>query len=145
MQVRVFSIRLDNAFLEYDQQQLNTFLSSVTFKKSSTQFVESEEAHWSVIVYYESEEQEKPERLEQKSYEDLNPKDRQVYNYLRQWRIEKAEQLKIKNFMICHNSELIDLAMYKPSNLDELQQIKGFGKQKSERFGEDILSILNAV
>jgi superfamily II DNA helicase RecQ len=145
MQVRVFSIRLDNAFLEYDQQQLNAFLSSVTFKKSSTQFVESEEAHWSVIVYYESEEQEKPERLERKSYEDLNPKDRQVYNYLRQWRIEKAEQLKIKNFMICHNSELIDLAMYKPSNLDELQQIKGFGKQKSERFGEDILSILNAV
>ncbi|HLO74272.1 MAG TPA: HRDC domain-containing protein [Flavobacterium sp.] len=145
MQVRVFSIRLDNEFLEYDQQQLNAFLSSVTFKKSSTQFVESEEAHWSVIVYYESEEQEKPERLERKSYEDLNPKDRQVYNYLRQWRIEKAEQLKIKNFMICHNSELIDLAMYKPSNLDELQQIKGFGKQKSERFGEDILSILNAV
>lgn len=145
MQVRVFSIRLDNAFLEYDQQQLNAFLSSVTFKKSSTQFVESEEAHWSVIVYYESEEQEKPERLERKSYEDLNPKDRQVYNYLRQWRIEKAEQLKIKNFMICHNSELIDLAMYKPSNLDELQQIKGFGKQKSERFGEDILAILNAV
>lgn len=44
MQVRVFSIRLDNAFLEYDQQQLNTFLNSVTFKKSSTQFVESEEA-----------------------------------------------------------------------------------------------------
>jgi len=145
MQVRVFSIRLDNEFLEYDQQQLNAFLSSVTFKKSSTQFVESEEAHWSVIVYYESEEQEKPERLERKSYEDLNPKDRQVYNYLRQWRIEKAEQLKIKNFMICHNSELIDLAMYKPSNLDELQQIKGFGKQKSERFGEDILAILNAV
>ena len=47
--------------------------------------------------------------------------------------------------MICHNSELIDLAMYKPSNLDELQQIKGFGKQKLERFGEDILAILNAV
>lgn len=148
MQVRVFSIRLDNAFLEYDQQQLNAFLNSVTFKKSSTQFIESEEAHWSVIVHYESkeqEEQEKPERLERKSYEDLNPKDKQVYGYLNQWRTEKSEALKLKKFMICHNSELIDLAMYKPSNLDELQQIKGFGKQKSERFGEDILAILNAV
>ncbi|RTL11128.1 MAG: aldolase [Flavobacteriaceae bacterium] len=145
MQVRVFSIRLDNAFLEYDQQQLNVFLKTVTFKKSSTKFVESDDAYWSVIVHYESEEQEKPERLERKSYEDLNPKDKQVFNYLRQWRIEKAEQLKLKNFMICHNSELIDLAMYKPSNLDELQQIKGFGKQKAEKFGEDILAILNAV
>ena len=55
MQVRVFSIRLDNAFLEYDQQQLNAFLNTVTFKKSSSQFVESEEAHWSVIVHSESE------------------------------------------------------------------------------------------
>ena len=42
MQVKVFSIRLDNAFLEYDQQQLNAFLNSVMFKKSSSQFVESD-------------------------------------------------------------------------------------------------------
>lgn len=148
MQVRVFSIRLDNAFLEYDQQQLNAFLNTVTFKKSSTQFVESEEAHWSVVVHYESEsheEQEKPERLERKSYEDLNPKGKQVYGYLNQWRNEKSEVLKLKKYMICHNSELIDLAIYKPSNLDELKQIKGFGNQKAERFGDDILAILNAV
>ena len=145
MQVRAFSIRLDNTFLEYDQQQLNAFLDSVTFKKSSTQFVDGEEARWSVIVHYETLEQQKPERLERKSYEDLNPKDKQVYGFLNQWRNEKADALKLKKFMICHNSELIDLAIYKPSNLDELQQIKGFGKQKSERFGEDILAILNAV
>ena len=145
MQVRVFSIRLDTAFLEYDQQQLNAFLNSVTFKKSSTQFLESEEAHWSVIVHYESEEQQKPERLERKSYEDLNSKDKQVYGFLNQWRTEKADALKLKKYMICHNSELIDLAMYKPSNLDELQQIRGFGKHKADRFGEDILAILNAV
>ncbi len=145
MQVKVFSIRLDKAFLAYDQQMLNEFLATVTFKKSSTQFVESEEAHWSVIVHYETFETEKSEQLERKAYEDLNPKDKQVYGYLNQWRAEKADTMKVKKFMICHNSELIDLAMYKPSNLDELQQIKGFGKLKAEKFGEDILSILNAV
>ena len=145
MQVKVFSIRIDNAFLAYDQQKLNEFLATVTFKKSSTQFVESEEAHWSVIVHYETFETEKSEQLERKAYEDLNSKDKQVYGYLNQWRAEKADAMKLKKFMICHNSELIDLAMYKPSNLDELQQIKGFGKLKAEKFGEDILSILNAV
>jgi superfamily II DNA helicase RecQ len=145
MQVSVFSIRIDPAFLEQDQQKLNTFLETVTFKKSSTQFLESEPTHWSVIVHYETEEQKKPERLERKSYEDLLPNDKQVYGYLNQWRNEKSEQLNQKKFMICHNSELIDLALYKPSNLDELQQIKGFGKQKADKFGEDILAILNAV
>lgn len=145
MQVSVFSIRIDPAFLELDQQKLNAFLETVTFKKSSTQFLESEVAHWSVIVHYETEEQKKSIRLEQKSYEDLLPKDKQIYGYLNQWRNEKSEQLNQKKFMICHNSELIDLALYKPSNLDELQQIKGFGKQKADKFGEDILAILNAV
>jgi superfamily II DNA helicase RecQ len=145
MQVSVFSIRIDPAFLEQDQQTLNTFLETVTFKKSSTQFLESESAHWSVIVHYETEKLKKPIRLKRKSYEDLLPMDKQVYGYLNQWRTEKSEQLNQKKFMICHNSELIDLALYKPSNLDELQQIKGFGKQKADKFGEDILAILNAI
>jgi superfamily II DNA helicase RecQ len=145
MQVSVFSIRIDPAFLELDQKKLNEFLKTVTFKKSSTQLIESGEFHWSVIIHYENEAQNKPEQLERKSYDDLLPKDKQVYGYLNQWRNEKSEQLNQKKFMICHNSELIDLAQYKPSNLDELQQIKGFGKQKADKFGEDILAILNAV
>lgn len=145
MQVSVFSIRIDPAFLELDQQKLNAFLETVKFKKSSTHFLESESAHWSVIIHYEKEELKKPERLERKSYEDLLPQDKQVYGYLNQWRTEKSEQLNQKKFMICHNSELIDLALYKPSNLEELKRIKGFGKQKSDEFGEDILAILNAV
>ena len=39
----------------------------------------------------------------------------------------------------------IELALNKPSNLDELQQLKGFGKQKAAKFGEDILAILSVV
>ncbi len=145
MQVSVFSIRIDPTFLELDQKKLNEFLKTVTFKKSSTQLIESGEFHWSVIIHYENEAQNKPEQFERKSYDDLLPKDKQIYGYLNQWRNEKSEQLNQKKFMICHNSELIDLAQYKPSNLDELQQIKGFGKQKADKFGEDILAILNAV
>ena len=145
MKVSVFSIRIDPAFLELDQKKLNEFLKTVTFKKSSTQLIESGEFHWSVIIHYENEVQNKPEQLERKSYEDLLPKDKQVYGYLKKWRTEKSEQLNQKKFMICHNSELIDLAQSKPSNLEELKQINGFGKQKADKFGEDIIAILNAV
>jgi superfamily II DNA helicase RecQ len=144
MKVKVFSIGLDAEKLEKDQNVLNEFLASVTFKKSSTQYVESDN-YWSVIVHYDENEITKPANLERKSFEDLNAKDQQVYMYLKEWRTNKAEKLQQKNYLICHNSELIDLAMYKPSNLDELQQIKGFGPQKAEKFGDDILAILNAV
>ncbi len=144
MKVKVFSIGLKADMLEKDQNVLNEFLATVTFKKSSTQYVE-EENFWSVLVYYDENETTKPASLVRKSFEDLSAKDQQVYEYLKDWRTEKAAKLQQKNYMICHNSELIDLAMYKPSNLDELQQIKGFGPQKADKFGDDILAILNTV
>lgn len=144
MQVKVFSIGLEADMLEKDQKELNEFLATVTFKKSSTQYVEKEN-YWSLIVHYDENETTKPTSLERKSFEDLSAKDQQVYMYLKEWRTEKAEKMEQQNYMICHNSELIDLAMYKPSNLDELQQIKGFGPQKANKFGDDILAILNAV
>lgn len=144
MKVKVFSIGLEAERLEKDQNMLNEFLATVSFKKSSTQYVEAEN-YWSLIVHYDEIETSKPARFERKSFEDLSAKDQQVFLYLKEWRTEKAEELQQKNFMICHNSELIDLAMHKPSNLDELQQIKGFGPQKADKFGDDILAILNAV
>lgn len=145
MQVKVFSIRIDSVYLEQDQQELNNFLTTVTFKKSSSQFVENDAPHWSVLVHFEEFESQNPIQVVQNTYEDLSSKDKQVYGYLNQWRTDKSEELKFKKYMICHNSHLIDLALYKPSNLDELQQIKGFGKQRAEKYGADILAILNAV
>jgi superfamily II DNA helicase RecQ len=144
MQVKVFSIGLEPDVLEKNQKVLNEFLATVMFKKSSTQYIEKEN-YWSVIVHYDEKEAEKPVSSERKSFDDLCSKDQQIYLYLKQWRADKAETLQQKNYMICHNSELIDLAMYKPSNLDELQQIKGFGPQKADKYGDDILAILNAV
>ena len=144
MKVKVFIIGLDAEKLEKDQNVLNEFLATVIFKKSSTQYVEKEN-YWSLIVHYEDNEITKSASLERKSFEDLSIKDQQVYMYLKEWRTNKAEKLQQKNYMICHNSELIDLAMYKPSNFEELQQIKGFGLQKADKFGDDILAILNAV
>ena len=145
MQVKVFSIRIDSVYLEQDQQELNNFFMTVTFKKSSSQFVENDAPHWSVLVHFEEFESQNPIQVIQNTYEDLSSKDKQVYGYLNQWRTDKSEELKFKKFIICHNSHLIDLALYKPSNLDELQQIKGFGKQRAEKYGEAILAILNAV
>jgi superfamily II DNA helicase RecQ len=143
MKVKVFTIRTDPNDLTKDEQLLNDFLENVVLKKSSTQFVEEEKSHWSVLIHYE--EHEHSPRLDRKSFEDLTPKDQQLYIYLKQWRSEKSEKLRLKNFMICHNSELLDIALYKPSNRDELKQIKGFGERKADKYGDDILAILNAV
>ena len=143
MQVKTFTIRLDNTNLEIDQNSLNNFLETVKFKKSETHFIESENSYWSVLVHYE--EHIKTKVIETIKAEDLSLNEQSLFNHLKKWRSEKAEQIGLKNFMICHNSELINCAIKKPNSISELKLIKGFGTAKVEKFGEDIISLLNVV
>ena len=145
MKIKVFTIRLTENELEIDQNSLNDFLGMVTFKKSSTQFVESEnESYWSVLVHYEDEET-KSKMTETKSENDLTEREQLIYRNLKQWRSEKAAELGFKNFMICHNSELLNISIQKPESINQLRKIKGFGEIKSDKYGDDIISLLNAV
>lgn len=160
MKVRVFAIRPESEYLNFDQQQLNGFLDTIEFKKSSTHFIEAEPNYWSVLIYYEEKQQvnlvketaiqEKAElkkeiKISKQLQEaDLDLEQLEILKNLKQWRSEKAYKLKISNFLICHNSELINVVVQKPSSILELRRIKGFGDLKSDKYGEDILSILKA-
>jgi ribonuclease D len=161
MKIKVFAIRPESEYLNFDQQQLNGFLDSIEFKKSSTHFIEAEPNYWSVLVYYEEKIQQinmvkesviqrkevsksEVKIAEQLQEADLDLEQLAILKNLKQWRSEKAYKLKISNFLICHNSELINVVIQKPSSLLELRRIKGFGELKSDKYGEDILAILKA-
>lgn len=161
MKIKVFTIRPESEYLNFDQQQLNGFLDTIEFKKSSTHFIEAEPNYWSVLVYYEEKIQQhnlvketvveqklKPKKeikiSEQLQETDLDLEQLEILKNLKQWRSQKAYKLKISNFLICHNSELINLVVQKPLSIIELRRIKGFGDLKSDKYGEDILSILKA-
>ena len=145
MQVQHFIIRLNSEQIQSDQNKLNDFLNTVTFKKSSTQFVETTTSYWSVLIHYELKSQQKQPEIEpQKEYDDLSENDRIVYKNLRNWRTQKAEQLNVKVFMICHNSELINIAIQKPDSINDLKKIKGFGELKTDKYGEEIVDLLKA-
>ena len=160
MKVKVFAIRPESEYLNFDQQQLNGFLDTIEFKKSSTHFIEAEPIYWSVLIYYEEKIRQnnlvqeiailektppKTEKISTQLQEaDLDLEQLEVLKSLKQWRSEKAYKLKISNFLICHNSELINVVVQKPSSITELRSIKGFGNLKSDKYGEDILSILKA-
>ena len=130
--------------LEIDQNSLNDFLENVTFKKSSTQFVELEnESYWSVLVHFEETTEVKNEDL--KLEVELSECEQIIFQNLKKWRAEKASELGFKNFMICHNSELINISIQKPDSINQLRKVKGFGAIKSDKYGDDIISLLNAI
>ena len=64
------------------------------------------------------------------------------YNKLKDWRSEKAKEAQLPAYIIFHNAHLVSIARYKPSNLEDLEQINGLGKSKTEKYGIEIIEVL---
>ena len=70
--------------------------------------------------------------------------DASLYEALRLWRLAEAKGQAIPPYVIFHDSVLRDIAAQRPSNLDELAEIKGVGASKLERYGRHVLGVLEA-
>jgi hypothetical protein len=68
----------------------------------------------------------------------------QLYRALKQWRKNKADELNIPAYIIMQQKTLYDLIHYLPTNLNSLSTIKGFGKQKTKKFGDEIIEIIHS-
>jgi ATP-dependent DNA helicase RecQ len=62
--------------------------------------------------------------------------------YLRQWRRAMAQEHGLPAFVVMHDTSLEELCRKRPRSISELQGIWGFGKRKTELYGQQILSAL---
>ena len=147
MQIKVFHIRLSKEHFQTDQDTINSFLSSVTVKKTATELVTGQPNNfWTILVFYEDLKAEKPtDKVTVTEDNELTEDEKQIFETLKQWRQDKGNELHIPNFMVCHNKELMTIAKVKPRTLDELSRIKGFGGQKIAKFGDEIIGVLNSI
>ena len=145
LQVKVFKLRLDNENSQSDQDNLNKFLEGVKVKKTSTEVISGQPNFWSILVFFEGLKADNVEKISIKDESELTAQEKRIYSFLKEWRKDKAIQLNVKNYMVCHNQELMSIAKLKPETPEELYKIKGFGQQKVSRFGDDIISVLNAI
>lgn len=146
MNIKVFNIRLAKEFCQDDQAKMNAFLDSVEVKLTSTNFVTTaSKDYWSAVVFYVPKATPKSKPESKPSEEELSFEETKIFNALRVWRNDLAQKLDWSSFRICHNSHLIAVAKFNPQNLVELEQVSGFGKTRTEKYGEDILAVLNAL
>lgn len=68
--------------------------------------------------------------------------DRELSDYLREWRRTKARQQGIAAFIVMHDTTLEALCRTRPRNLTEIRRIPGFGERKLELYGQEILDAL---
>lgn len=80
-------------------------------------------------------------KLSEDTEEKIINKD--LFNKLRIWRKNKANSQGIKPYIIFSDTTLMELANKNPKTKDELLSVRGMGEKKYERYGEDILKIMN--
>jgi len=68
--------------------------------------------------------------------------DRDLQEYLREWRRTTASEQGIAAFIIMHDTSLAELCRVKPNSLSELRRVPGFGERKTELYGREILEVL---
>lgn len=61
------------------------------------------------------------------------------------WRREKYQKNNVPAFMILHQKTLLAIADLAPTTKEELLSVKGFGKSKCEKYGEEILEIIRTA
>ncbi len=64
-------------------------------------------------------------------------------NKLKQYRFRKSQELKYKPYFIFNDKTLDELVKKKPFNKDELKNITGFSDVKVNKYGKEILRIIN--
>lgn len=64
---------------------------------------------------------------------------------LKAWRLERARADGVPAYVVLSDAHLDGIARAQPSTLDELARCKGIGPTKLERYGDDLLALLEEV
>ncbi len=70
----------------------------------------------------------------------------QAYEHaLREWRSEAAKRASVPAYVVLNDRELVGITACRPSTLAELARCKGMGPMRLERWGDELLGVLDGV
>ena len=71
---------------------------------------------------------------------DVSP---DLFNTLKQWRLNKAKAQKVPAYIILSDKALKQIAALKPSSKPELLSVNGIGEVKYEKYGDELLAVVS--
>jgi hypothetical protein len=74
----------------------------------------------------------------------LTPTEEELYESLRRWRNNQATKEGLAPYMIAHNSWLKQMAKMCVKTKGDLLHVKGFGEKRAEKYGDDILKVVES-
>jgi len=76
---------------------------------------------------------------------ELTAEQEKSYTALRSWRNERASHDGVPPYLIAHNDSLMQMATTAIKSHEDLLQIKGLGEKRVQKYGDEILRILNVA
>jgi GTPase SAR1 family protein len=65
-----------------------------------------------------------------------------LFRQIKEWRNIKAREMSLPHYMILPQKTMVTLANFVPQSMAALHLVKGMGKMKSEKFGDELLKII---
>jgi translin len=84
----------------------------------------------------------KPEAMPREETQ-LSDAEQDVYRALDEWRNRKSNEESLPPYIIARNSWLKEIIRLNPVSIKELNSIKGFGERRVNKYGKDIIAIVN--
>ncbi len=72
----------------------------------------------------------------------VSREDENLFERLRLWRKETAEELEVPPYVVFHDATLAAIAKVKPGSVDALGNVSGVGQKKLDAYGDEILSLV---
>lgn len=141
MRCKLFTIRLLEGYNEDDISVLDNFLDTVKVSQIFSSVIDGDIPFWSVLVFYEDKLNEARHTVPVEEI-ILTLTEENLYEALRKWRNDQAAKENIPPYMVAHNYWLKQMAKMPVRSKEDLLGIKGFGEKRVEKYGDDILRVI---
>jgi len=143
MPIKFLTIPFNEKENLFDEEDVITFLSNKKVKQLKPEFFTKDGLpYWTLCVEYDMILDEPDIKAD-----SLLEGEQVLLEQLQAWRKEKAsattsEGKKLPSYIISTNRQLIDVVKKAPKSLQALREINGFGKKKIDKYGQDIIEII---
>lgn len=134
---RIITIPFDKNSQGFNCEELNEFVLNKENVKFNVDFFQSDQkSYWSVLLTYDKVISKDSDMKFKHQYENV------MYEELRKWRKERAEQDGVPPYIVFTNKQLRNLVINKCQTMEAMKNIEGIGEKKSEQYGVDVFKII---
>jgi hypothetical protein len=152
VQIKIFTSPFSPRLGGFDDEPLREFIADKQVHRvESWHFVYEGTPYWSAFIEYsvlvetpvKAMREKNPKAEKERWRRLLTDRDWPVFNALREWRSGRSKEEGIPAYLVFTNEQLTRMVIDKVDSLSALGHLSGVGPSRIEKYGKDVLRILD--